>query len=241
MPPRRLYLFALAQPAMSAPSTPTPIIARAKNSPGSIETPTCPPGPTGITISTTRYGISATAGASVKIRRSAAAGTTSSFRANFPPSATSCAQPWKPPAYIGPSRPCMCAITLCSAWPTSSGSTRNATTTSNSLIAMIARSDIVAALGGNATLTPPGRGRSGRSVLSWLSGRDVLRGLLGRGVLGRGLVGRGVLGRGVLGRRRLDRLRGFRHRGLHGPFRFRAFRLDGHFRLDWLFRLDGRL
>ena len=29
----------------------------------------------------------------------------------------SCAQPWKAPAYIGPSRPCMCAITLCSAWP----------------------------------------------------------------------------------------------------------------------------
>src|SRR3954465_7911342 len=190
-------------------------------------------------MSTTRYGMSATAGASVKIRRSAAAGTTSSFWANFTPSATSCAQPWKPPAYIGPSRPCMCAITLCSACPTSSGSTRNATTTSNSLIAMIARSDIVAALGGNATLTPPGRGRSGRSVLRWLSGRDVLRGLrgrgvlgrgvlgrglvgrgglrrgvlgrgvLGRGVLGRGVLGRGVLGRGVLGRRRLDRLRGF--------------------------------
>src|SRR3954451_5822015 len=152
----------------------------------------------------------------------------SSFWTNLTPSATSWAHPWNPPAYIGPSRPCMCAITLCSACPTSSGSTRNATTTSNSFIAMLASSDIVAALGGNATLTPPGRGRSGRSVLSWLSGRDVLRGLRGRGVLGRGLVGRGLVGRGlvgrglvgrgVLGRRRLDRLRGFRHRGLHGPF-----------------------
>src|SRR2546429_251528 len=41
------------------------------------------------------------------------------------------AQPWKAPAYIGPSRPCMCAITLCSAWPTSRGRVRNATTTAS--------------------------------------------------------------------------------------------------------------
>ena len=72
------------------------------------------PGPTGIVMSTNRYGSSATAGASSNTRRSARAGTTASFCANFTPSATSCAQPWNPPAYIGPSRDCMCAIALCS-------------------------------------------------------------------------------------------------------------------------------
>ena len=95
-------LLALAQPPISEPSTPTPITASTKNRPMSRSTPTSP-GPTGITTSTTRYGISATAGASRNTVRSAAAGTTSSFCANFTPSATSCAQPWKPPAYIGPS------------------------------------------------------------------------------------------------------------------------------------------
>ena len=61
--------------------------------------------------------------------RSAAAGVMSSFWTNFTPSATSWAHPWKPPAYIGPSRPCMCAITLCSVCPTSSGRTRKAART----------------------------------------------------------------------------------------------------------------
>ena len=44
----------------------------------------------------------ATAGASENTVRSAAAGTMSSFWMNFTPSATSCAQPWKAPASIGP-------------------------------------------------------------------------------------------------------------------------------------------
>src|SRR5215207_10633909 len=52
-----------------------------------------------------------------------------SFCTNFTPSATSCAQPWKPPAAIGPTRLCMCAIALCSIWPTTSGRTRNAPST----------------------------------------------------------------------------------------------------------------
>ena len=73
--------------------------------------------------------MSATNGARRKTHRSARAGVMSSFWTNFTPSATSCAHPWKPPAYIGPSRPCMCAITLCSVWPTSSGSTRKAAST----------------------------------------------------------------------------------------------------------------
>ena len=51
---------------------------------------------------------------------------TLSFCMNFTPSATSWAQPWKRPAYIGPTRLCMCAICLCSIWPTSSGSVMNA-------------------------------------------------------------------------------------------------------------------
>ena len=61
------------------------------------------------------YGTSATAGAREKTQASAATGITSSFWTNLTPSAMSCAHPWNLPAYIGPSRPCMWAITLCSA------------------------------------------------------------------------------------------------------------------------------
>jgi ATP-dependent Clp protease ATP-binding subunit ClpX len=50
-----------------------------------------------------------------RTQESAADGITSSFWTNLTPSAISCAQPWNRPAYIGPTRPCMCAITLCSA------------------------------------------------------------------------------------------------------------------------------
>jgi hypothetical protein len=71
------------------------------------------------------YGISTTAGASEKTPESAAAGTTSSFWMNLTPSATNCAHPWNAPASIGPSRACMCARTLCSMYPTASGTTRN--------------------------------------------------------------------------------------------------------------------
>src|SRR3954454_23424348 len=131
IPPSRLNLFALAQPPIRVPTTPTPITASAKNSPTSRSSPTRP-GPSGITSRTTRYGSSATAGASLKTVRSAAVGTTSSFCTNFTPSAMSCAQPWKPPAYIGPTRDCMCAIALCSTCPTNSGSTRNAASTRTS-------------------------------------------------------------------------------------------------------------
>src|SRR5689334_20506291 len=74
-------------------------------------------------------------GARRKTGRSASRGVTSSFWTNLTPSAMSWAQPWKAPAYIGPSRPCMCAITLCSACPTSSGRVRNATTTATTRIA----------------------------------------------------------------------------------------------------------
>src|SRR5919198_677194 len=74
MPPSRLYLFALAQPAMIAPSTATPIIASAKKSPRSRLRATWSPGPIGTTTRTTRYGTSATAGASANTHRSAAAG-----------------------------------------------------------------------------------------------------------------------------------------------------------------------
>src|SRR4051794_1826060 len=73
----------------------------------------------------------AMAGANRKTGPSAAAGVMSSFCANLTPSATNWAQPWKPPAYIGPTLDCMCAIALCSVWPTSSGSTRNAARTPN--------------------------------------------------------------------------------------------------------------
>lgn len=110
---------------MREPRTPTPMTARTKNRPASMTWPTAPwPGPMGMARRTRRYGSRATAGASWKMRRSALAGTTSSFCANFTPSATSWAQPWKPPAYMGPRRPCMWAITLCSVCPTTSGSTR---------------------------------------------------------------------------------------------------------------------
>ncbi len=68
----------------------------------------------GITTNSAMYGISATAGASVKTHRSALAGTIPSFWTNFTPSAISCAQPCDTPAYHGPSRPCMWARTLCS-------------------------------------------------------------------------------------------------------------------------------
>ena len=119
-----------AQPAISEPSTPTPITARTKNSPAST---VCPDeavaGRPGSRSAPGGTGSRATAGASWKTRRSAPAGTMSSFCANFTPSATSWAQPWKPPAYIGPSRPCMWAITLCSVWPTTSGRTRKTTRT----------------------------------------------------------------------------------------------------------------
>ena len=89
------------------------IVASAKKPPTDRSWTLCR-GPTGMTTSTNRYGSSATAGASSNTRRSARAGTTDSFCANFTPSATSCAQPWNPPAYIGPSRDCMWAIALCS-------------------------------------------------------------------------------------------------------------------------------
>jgi hypothetical protein len=78
----------------------------------------------GITTNSAMYGTSATAGASENTHRSAAAGITSSFWTNFTPSASSCAHPWKRPAYIGPSRACMCARTLCSMYPTPSGAVR---------------------------------------------------------------------------------------------------------------------
>src|SRR4051794_39221010 len=113
---------------MSVPTTPTPMTASTKNSPMSRSSPTRP-GPIGTTRSATRYGSRATAGASRKIVRSAAAGTTSSFCTNLTPSATSCAQPWKAPAYIGPTRLCMCAIALCSTCPTTRGTARKATST----------------------------------------------------------------------------------------------------------------
>src|SRR6185437_12172361 len=74
-------------------------------------------------------------GARRKTGRSASRGVTSSFWTNLTPSAMSWAQPWNAPAYIGPSRPCMCAMTLCSACPTRSGRVRNATTTATTRIA----------------------------------------------------------------------------------------------------------
>ena len=99
--------------------------ASTKKMPASTTWPTAPSlGPIGMATRTRRYGSRATAGASWKMRRSAPAGTMSSFCANFTPSATSWAQPWKPPAYMGPRRPCMWAITLCSVWPTTRGRTR---------------------------------------------------------------------------------------------------------------------
>src|SRR5262245_11513969 len=128
IPPSRLNLLALAQPPIKVPRTPTLVIASTKNSPMSRSWPTRP-GPSGIAIIATRYGTSATPGAIAKTVRSAAAGAMSSFWANLTPSATSCAQPWKRPAYIGPTRACMWAMALCSVWPTSSGSRRKAAST----------------------------------------------------------------------------------------------------------------
>ena len=101
--------------------------------------------------------MSATAGASLNTVRSAAAGTMSSFCANFTPSATSCAQPWKPPAYIGPRRDCMCAIALCSVWPTSSGSTRKTPSTSTTRSTASSRS-LTAPPSGRAAVGPTPRG-----------------------------------------------------------------------------------
>ena len=64
-----------AQPAMSEPSTPTPMTASTKKMPASTTWPTAPsPGPIGMATRTRRYGSRATAGASWKIRRSAPGG-----------------------------------------------------------------------------------------------------------------------------------------------------------------------
>ena len=121
-------MLAEAHPAISVPMMPTPMTASTSTTLASTSAPTTR-GDSGMTASATRYGMSATNGASRKAQRSARAGVMSSFWTNFTPSATSCAHPWKPPAYIGPSRPCMWAMTLCSVWPTSSGSTRKAAST----------------------------------------------------------------------------------------------------------------
>ncbi len=69
----------------------------------------------GITTNNAMYGTSTTAGASVKIHRSAAAGITSSFWISLMPSAIGWPIPWKRPAYIGPSRCCMWAMIFSSA------------------------------------------------------------------------------------------------------------------------------
>src|SRR4051794_12887082 len=174
MPPSTLYLLADAHPAMIAPSTPTPITASTKNSPASRSTPTRP-SPTGMTISTTRYGTRATAGAILKMVRSAAAGIRSSFWTNFTPSASSWAQPWKPPAYIGPRRDCMCAMTLCSVCPTSSGSTRNAATmtTSRMTTSRSIRAPILASI-----LGPVGRHARRRHLAAARRAAARLAGLL---------------------------------------------------------------
>src|SRR3954451_4063551 len=187
MPPSRLNLFALDQPPMSVPMTPTPMTARTKNSPMSRSSPTRP-GPIGTTRSATRYGSRANAGAIWKIVRSAPAGTTSSFCTNFTPSATSCAQPWNIPAYIGPTRLCMCAIALCSTCPTSSGSTRNAAITTSTRSSASTSSGIGALLGravGGARTPLLGRGdarRAGPATRRGAGRRVVaLAGLLGAG------------------------------------------------------------
>src|SRR5262245_56215217 len=152
---------------------------------------------------------------------------TSSFCANFTPSATNCAQPWKAPAYMGPSRPCMCAITLCSACPTTSGSTRKATTIKISLIAMMSRSDIVAVLGTDHTLPPrPLRGQVGLGGLGSL--HDV--GRFG-GVGGLGGV-RSLGGCGGLGRFRAH----LRFHCSGGWSRLRGYRGIGRFRTHVRFR-----
>jgi hypothetical protein len=129
-------LFAEDQPAMSTPITVTEVIDITKKIPTSrlrmkiwFEK--------GITTNSAMYGTSATAGASENTHRSAAAGMMSSFWMNFTPSAISCAQPWNRPAYIGPSRDCMCASTLCSAYPTPSGAVRKKINTTAVLTARI--------------------------------------------------------------------------------------------------------
>lgn len=178
-PPRRENLLAEAQPAMSEPRTPTPMTARTKKMPASMTSPTAPSlGPIGMARRTSRYGRRATAGASWKIRRSAPAGTMSSFCANFTPSATSWAQPWKPPAYIGPRRPCMWAITLCSVWPMSRGKVRKTTKTIRSRRATSSASFTAGLLRGLCGSGRPGdSGGSGfrrwslRGLRAWLRGR----------------------------------------------------------------------
>ena len=107
-------LFAEAHPAMRTPITETDVIAMTKKIPTSRFRMKIV-SEKGITTNNAMYGTSATAGARENTHRSAAAGITSSFWTNLTPSATSCAQPWNRPAYIGPSRACMCARTLCSA------------------------------------------------------------------------------------------------------------------------------
>src|SRR3954449_5306126 len=74
-PPISAYLLALDQPAMSTPMMPTLTKASATNRPMSrlVALPQLP-GPTGITTRTSRYGRSATNGASSNTRRSAALG-----------------------------------------------------------------------------------------------------------------------------------------------------------------------
>ena len=114
-PPSSEYLFALDQAAISTATTPTPTTASTTNSPTSSGCPTSVSrGPSGMNSRATRYGSRATSGATRNTGRSAARGVTSSFCTNFTPSASSCAHPWNRPAYIGPSRCCMCASTLCS-------------------------------------------------------------------------------------------------------------------------------
>src|SRR5437763_7574085 len=131
-PPSSEYLLALDHAAMRTATTPTPTTARTANSPTSNGCPTSrSAGPSGMNSNATRYGSNATIGATRNTGRSAASGVRSSFWTNLTPSAMSWAQPWKAPAYIGPSRPCMCAITLCSVCPTSSGRVRNATMTAS--------------------------------------------------------------------------------------------------------------
>src|SRR5215212_5499921 len=98
--PSRAYLFALAQPAIRVPSTPTALTARTNSSPASRSAPTRD-GDSGSAAIATRYGTSATAGASRKTGRSAAAGTISSFWANLTPSASSCAQRDRPGGFTG--------------------------------------------------------------------------------------------------------------------------------------------
>ncbi len=116
-------LLAEDHPAISTPTTETAEIAITKKSPTSrfsAQTSF----PNGMTAKTRITGTTKTAGAREKTQRSAARGTTSSFWMNLTPSAMSCAHPWKRPASMGPSRCCMWARTLCSAYPITSGAVR---------------------------------------------------------------------------------------------------------------------